>query len=118
MPQLQPEHLPSLGKTGPVEHRLSYLPKDRVYKMTQVLYLNVLDPQFTRYIELRHELEDYLIEIYGAGIDFQVSVSKPCWCWVCKRLNQLKHECDRWSFYGPDDLNEVSLFSAKDACFC
>jgi hypothetical protein len=47
----------------------------------QELYLNVLDPQYTRYIELRHELENYLIEIYGDDIDFQVSVSERCQRW-------------------------------------
>jgi hypothetical protein len=46
--------------------------------MSQELHLNVLDPQFARYIELRDELEEYLVEIYGPGIDFQVSVSDRC----------------------------------------
>lgn len=46
--------------------------------MSQELHLNVLDPQYARYIELGRELEDYLVEIYGPGIDFRVSVSDRC----------------------------------------
>lgn len=34
----------------------------------------VLDPQYSRYINLREELEAYLTEKYGEGIDFKVFV--------------------------------------------
>lgn len=45
--------------------------------MTQPLYLNILDPQYARYVQLRNELEEYLIEQYGEDIDFQITVSEP-----------------------------------------
>jgi hypothetical protein len=34
----------------------------------------VLDPQYSRYINLREELEAYLTEKYGEGKDFKVFV--------------------------------------------
>jgi hypothetical protein len=51
---------------------------DQCYKMSQKLYLNILDPQYARYIQVRDELEEYLIELYGEDIDFQIMVSEPC----------------------------------------
>jgi hypothetical protein len=50
---------------------------DHFYKMTQTLYLNVLDPQYARYVQLRDELKQYLIEMYGDEIDFRICVSEP-----------------------------------------
>lgn len=44
----------------------------------QVLYLNVLDQQHTRYIELGQELVAYLTEKYGEDIDFRVTVREHC----------------------------------------
>jgi hypothetical protein len=46
--------------------------------MAKELFLNILDPQYTRYIQLRHELEAYLTEEYGEDINFRVAVSQPC----------------------------------------
>lgn len=37
-------------------------------------FLNVLDPQYTRYIHIRGEIEAYLIEKYGEETGFQVVV--------------------------------------------
>jgi hypothetical protein len=48
------------------------------YIMSQEqLYLNILDPQYARYIDLRHDLQEYLEEMYGNDIDFGISVSEP-----------------------------------------
>jgi hypothetical protein len=58
---------------------------DQFYKMTQTLYLNVLDPQYARYVQLRDELKQYLIEEYGDGIDFQICVSEPLFSVRCGR---------------------------------
>jgi hypothetical protein len=48
-----------------------------ITKMTLTLYLNILDPQYTRYVQLRDDLEKYLIERFGGEIDFQITVSEP-----------------------------------------
>jgi hypothetical protein len=45
-------------------------------------FVNVLDPQYSRYINLREDLEEYLTEKYGPETeykvtDFQVFVSRP-----------------------------------------
>jgi hypothetical protein len=42
--------------------------------MAQQEFSNVLDPQYTRYIKLRSEIESYLTEKYGREIDFKVLV--------------------------------------------
>jgi hypothetical protein len=42
--------------------------------MAQELYLNILEPQYSRYISLRPELEAYLKEMYPEQSDFQVKV--------------------------------------------
>jgi hypothetical protein len=76
--------------------------------MPQKLYLNTLDPQYARYIDLRRELEAYLTEKYGKDINFQVAVSPALRALICLRLNKLKHESDRWSFYAPTELDQVS----------
>ena len=47
--------------------------------MSQKLYLNILDPQYARYIDLRHDLEEYLEEKYGSEIDFGITVSEHWW---------------------------------------
>jgi hypothetical protein len=48
-------------------------------------FSNVLDPQYTRYIFLREELQAYLEEKYGTGIDFKIFVSQPrrSRSWIC-----------------------------------
>ena len=46
--------------------------------MAQTLYLNILDPQYARYVQLQDELEEYLIELYGEDINFQIMVGEPC----------------------------------------
>jgi hypothetical protein len=76
--------------------------------MSQELFFNTLDPQFTRYIDIRRELEAYLTEKYGGGINFQVAVSPALRALICLRLNKLKHESDRWTFYAPTVLDKVS----------
>ncbi len=37
-------------------------------------FLNVLDPQYTRYIYIRDEIEAYLTDKYGENINFQILV--------------------------------------------
>jgi hypothetical protein len=108
------------------------------YIMSQEqLYLNILDPQYARYIDLRHDLQEYLEEMYGNDIDFGISVSEPrgktpfafFYCFFALRKRYVsetnrqtkredvrvnltyfacKHQNDRWSFYGPVKLNKVS----------
>ncbi|KUJ15958.1 uncharacterized protein LY89DRAFT_735100 [Mollisia scopiformis] len=60
--------------------------------MATVEFENVLDPQYSRYINLREELEAYLTEKYGEGIDFKVF-----------------HESDRWSFVTPQKLTKKEV---------
>lgn len=48
------------------------------YIMSQELYLNIPDPQYARYIDLRHDLQEYLEGMYGSDIDFGITVSEPC----------------------------------------
>lgn len=70
---------------------LSLLRKDRhslissnVPAMTK-LYKNVLNPAIAKYAGLGPELQAYLRERYGEGIDFKVTVSYsyyPLWCWI------------------------------------
>jgi hypothetical protein len=43
--------------------------------MTTPEFLNVLEPQYSRYLHLRDDIEAYLTEKYGAEIDFRVFVS-------------------------------------------
>jgi hypothetical protein len=76
--------------------------------MAQELYLNVLDPMYARYIKLRPELETYLTEKYGEGIDFRVSVrfEKAHDCEL-KALITGQHESDRWVFMAPEELSRV-----------
>lgn len=62
------------------------------YIMSQELYLNIPDPQYARYIDLRHDLQEYLEGMYGSDIDFGIT-----------------HQSDRWSFYGPDKLNKKEI---------
>jgi hypothetical protein len=40
-------------------------------------FLNVLDPQYTRYIHLRADIEAHLAEKYGTEVNFKVSVGLP-----------------------------------------
>lgn len=43
---------------------------------TQEEFEYVLDPQYSRYINLREDLEAYLTEKYGEGKDFKVFVGR------------------------------------------
>ncbi|KAL1979979.1 hypothetical protein VTN96DRAFT_4844 [Rasamsonia emersonii] len=77
---------------------LSLLRKDRhslissnVPAMTK-LYKNVLNPAIAKYAGLGPELQAYLRERYGEGIDFKVT-----------------HENDRWHFRAPERLTSEEL---------
>jgi hypothetical protein len=84
--------------------------------MAQELFLNVLDPMYARYIKLRPELETYLTEKYGEGIDFRVSVRfQKSYDRASKALMTRQHESDRWVFMAPEELGRVrcALFNSN-----
>lgn len=77
--------------------------------------MNVLDPQYSRYINLREELEAYLAEKYGEAtehkmLDFKVSV-RQYWAKAIYSLanKHLQHENDRWLFVTPEKLSKKDI---------
>ncbi|XTI91325.1 hypothetical protein V2W45_1415574 [Cenococcum geophilum] len=85
-------HLITSSRSQPFGTTTVMLRAALYYIMSQELYLNIPDPQYARYIDLRHDLQEYLEGMYGSDIDFGIT-----------------HQSDRWSFYGPDKLNKKEI---------
>lgn len=79
-------------------------------------YQSVFNQEDSRYISFERELKGYLRELYAGKVvedyDFKVRVSllRRCGIIISMRLLcQWQNRNDRWSFEGPEDLDEVSV---------